>query len=108
MMIRRIALSLFVLVMIGSIAMIGLMMAMNYPQQRIVQLGLPAGVAALLLLLVACRKPRNATAYSVPQYYHPAPVPQYFGTGPNDRPVMFHKGEPFDFVHNDPTAPDVK
>ncbi len=83
----------------------GYVMLVDYPQQRTVQFLLLAGAASLLLVAVVCR-PRKVAAYSADQYY--PTVPQYFGTGPNNRPVMFYDGEVYDFVHNDPTAPSTK
>lgn len=87
-------------------AVTGCVMLVDYPQQQTVQLSLLGGAVVLLLMAAVCR-PRKVVAYPADQYYRPT-VPQYFGTGPNDRPVMFYKGEVYDFVHNDPTAPSMK
>lgn len=70
-----------------------------------------AVASALLVLLLFTEhrsKKRNALASSVSFFEEdeiPAGALSLVLQLP-ERPVMYYKGEVFDFVHNDPTAPD--
>ena len=98
-----------VMFILGAIAMTFLVaagIAMMFAGSNLRVCGLFAGmIVALIFMVMVSNKQRSKR---VVPYRNESTQPRQLVSvyQPNDRPVMTYKGKVYDFVHNDPTAPD--
>ena len=76
-------------------------------------IGSAAFAVALVIFVMSDHRNKIKNAATAPSSLfsnepEPSPVPLHAVTHADDNyVVMWYKGQPFDFVHNDPTAPSV-
>ena len=97
-----------VMFILGAIAMTFLVaagIAMMFAGSNLRVCGLFAGmIVALIFMVMVSNKQRSRRVPHERELAQPRQLVSVYQ--PNDRPVMTYKGEVYDFVHNDPTAPD--
>lgn len=97
-----------VMFILGAIALTFLVaagIAMMFAGSEVQVCGLFAGMfIALIFMVMVSNKQRPKRMPYKNESTRPRQLVSVYQ--PNDRPVMTYKGEVYDFVHNDPTAPD--